>query len=96
MNAHLIDYWRTFIIYVCAEVKFFLPKGVQTMGPAEIFPELGDWNIEIEGVVLVEDSCHEMNKKAVGRVLICCELNLHSPELHSPADIVVDGYFKAN
>lgn len=37
-----------------------------------------------------------MNKETECWILISCELYLHSSELDSPADVIVDGYFESD
>lgn len=38
----------------------------------------------------MQDSGDQVNKNAIGTILIRCQLNLHRPELHSPTDVVVN------
>lgn len=77
-------------IDVGPEVKLFLDNCVLFVGSLEVFSELGDWDIQIYIVVFMQDSGDQVNKNAIGTVLIRCQLNLHCPELHSPADVVVN------
>ena len=44
----------------------------------------------------VQGPCEEVNEQTEGRVLIRHQLNLHSPELHSPPDVIIDGYLEAS
>ena len=41
--------------------------------------------------MLMQDPRKQMNDQTVSRILICHKLNLHGPELHPPANIVIDG-----
>jgi hypothetical protein len=77
-------------IDVGPEVKLFLDNCVLFVGSLEVFSELGDWDIQIYIVVFMQDSGDQVNKNAIGTILIRCQLNLHCPELHSPTDVVVN------
>ena len=64
------------------------------MGSVEVLFQLGDGDVEVDVLVFMEDAGDEVDEDAIGRVLVSSELYFHGPELHPPADVIIDGYFQ--
>ena len=65
-DSELLDDWLAMIIDVGPEVELLLADSVSEVGSLEVLFELGHRNIKVEVEVLMEDSCDEVNKDAVG------------------------------
>lgn len=93
-HTELLNDWGAAVVDVGPEEEALGSDGVPLVGAAEVLPEFGDGDVEVEGGVCVEEAGDEVDEETVGRVLVGSQLHLHRAELHAPTDVIVQGYLQ--
>ncbi len=65
------------------------------MSSFKIGSNFGDGYIEIKFIINMKNPNDKMNKKTISWILICSKLYFHRSKLDSPANFIIDRYFKS-
>jgi len=79
-----------------AEEEFLFSYSILYMGSLEIFFDIGHGEIKINLLILMQNPCKKMDPQTKCGIFLSSELDLHSPELNSPTNAVINWYFKPN